>query len=228
MMFLIASGCSNETTVSESVSVSEQATENDTDVKEEPTDIYEQLRMSTVMIYAGEIHGTGVIFFKDSENIRIATVSHLMGDNDQGIIQFYSGKTGFGDVIYNDPVSDISILNIKVKDFDAEFADSIKEALCDDTKIDTLNQNDKVYLVGSAINVASNVTTGEIGSTDYYVGDYDLHMLYLYADAMAGMSGSGCFSEDGVLIGILSAGSDNSEVLCININDYFKVLEDIQ
>lgn len=224
MMFLAVTGCGKTDTEPVSVSVSEPETEH----IDEPEDIFGKFRLSTVMIYAGEVHGSGVIFQADEENIKIATVSHVARDNDQVIVQFYEGKTGFGNVVYCDETSDITIINIEVKDFLDGFGESVTSAVTEENKLSTLNQYDKVYLVGSAINVGTNATTGEVGSTDYYVAEYDLHMIYLYADAMAGMSGSGCYSEDGVLIGILSAGSDNSEVLCININDYFKALANLK
>lgn len=222
VIFIMLVGCGNAGDVSADISSVIQESEN------EPVDAFDKFRQSTVMIYAGEIHGSGVVFYEDTDSIKIATVVHVIGDNSQGIIQFYDGKTGFGDVVYVDPVSDIAILNIKIDDFTDGYGMTIPVASCEEEKIDSLKQNDKVFLVGSAMHVGSNVTMGEIGSTSYYIGEYDQYLIYLYADAMAGMSGSGCYSEDGILIGILSAGSENSEVLCININEYFKVLDTIE
>lgn len=186
------------------------------------------LRDCTVMIYSGEVHGSGVVIDNNESYVTIFTVSHVIGDNDQGIITFNSGKAAFANVIYKDMDSDICILRISQEDFADSYGSSIAVAENGADIVDKLNQNDKVFLVGSAVNVAVNATIGEIGSTNYYVPELDMNMIYLYADAMPGMSGSGCYTGDGRLIGILAEGSDNSEVLCIRINDYINVLETLK
>lgn len=183
------------------------------------------LRSSVVMIYSGESHGSGVIIRSNSDEIVIATVAHVIKDNDQVIITFESGKAGFAEVFYCDTVSDVCLLKINAADFYDNYNEQLVSANVAKTEELNLSQEDVVYLVGSAMNVGANVTSGRIGSTDYYVADYDSYMLYLYADAMPGMSGSGCFSEDGRLIGVLSSGSESSEVLCVKIDKYLNVLK---
>jgi len=215
---LLLAGCGNienkdEPTTKEHENIETEVTNKTSD------DIIADLRESTVMIYAGELHGTGVVIGNDGETITLASVAHLMKGYDQGIVTFFSGKTGFANVVYIDDYSDICLLTMKVSDFYEDFGADIKPVTIEEERLEKLNQYDRVLLLGSAINVGVNATYGEIGSNDYYVPEYSNRLIYLYADAMSGMSGSGCYTEDGVLIGILSAGSDNSEVLCIKIND---------
>jgi len=182
-------------------------------------DLLKELRDVTVMINAGEDHASGVVIGNDGDTITIVTAAHLMEGFNQGIITFYDGKAGFADVVLCDTVTDICLLTMKCGDFADGYAESVKCAVVADGKYASLNKSDKVILLGSAIGVAVNATEGTVADTDYYVLDFDQHMLYLYADVMPGMSGSGCYTSDGYLIGILSGGSDNSEAVCIKIDN---------
>lgn len=230
MIPIILTACGNESK-NESITDSVSVTDNQDSVginTESSEGMLEELRGSTVMIYAGERHGTGVIIGNDGNKITIATVAHLMKEYEQGIVMFYSGKTGFADVSYIDTASDICIMTMNNSDFADDYGEQLKPVLTDRDKIQKLNQYDSILLLGSAVNVAANATVGEIGSTDYFVPEYSNNMIYLYADAMPGMSGSGCYTEDGYLIGILSSASDNEEVLCVKINDYLEILDSME
>lgn len=182
-------------------------------------ELLENLRQPTVMITVEEYRATGVIIGNDNEYITIASVAHLMDGYDQGIITFYGGKTGFADVFYCDTANDICLMRIKKTDMTPQFADSLKVCKISEEVFEELAKGDKIYIVGSQTGVGANATTGTFVEREYYVPEFDRNCLYLYCDVFEGMSGSGAFTEDGYLIGLLTGGSDLSEAVCIPITD---------
>jgi len=187
----------------------------------------EALREPTVMITVGEMRASGVIVENNDEKITIFSVAHLLEGYDQGIVTFLSGKVGFANVVYCDTASDVAILEIKKEDFTSDFAKSIKACDIDLDKYKALKDGDEVTLIGSSTAVAGNVFKGTFKAEDYYVPEYDQYLLYLYCDALSGMSGAGCFDAYGNLRGLVSASSDSGEVLCIPIKDFLDRMEAI-
>lgn len=182
-------------------------------------DTLDRIRNATVMVTVGEDHATGVIVGNDNNFITIATVSHLLNGYDQGIITFFNGKAGFADVKSCNAVLDVCILAIDTRLLDSDFVSNIVPVNIADDKLEEVINSDKVLIVGSSVGVAQNTTEGTLADKDYYVPEFDQRMLYLYADVTPGMSGSGVYTMDGYLIGIIAGGSDNSEAVCININN---------
>lgn len=176
----------------------------------------------TVMITVGEYVATGVIVGNENGKITIYTVAHLTEGYDQGIIRFYDGKAGFADVTFFDEKTDVCIMSINTEDMDADYVSGIKTATIDMGKYHGMSKGDPVYLVGSQVNVASNVMKATFEAKDYYVPEFDSYLIYLYGDAFEGMSGSGCYSQDGYLIGLVTGASDTGEVVCIPIKDYIE------
>ena len=190
--------------------------------KESEEELLERLRNSTVMITVGESHGSGVIGEITDSEIRIYTVAHVVTGYDQGIITLSSGYVGFADVDYCDDKSDVAILTIDKSNFADDFSLSLQGAEIDLDKYEALSKEDSIYLVGSSVGVAANVSTASFQASDYYVPEFDEYLLYLYGDADPGMSGGGAFTADGYLIGLVTGSSDTGEVVCIPIKDYIE------
>ena len=182
-------------------------------------DILKGMREATVMITVGEYHGSGVIIGLDDEKLTIVTVAHLMEGFDQGIISFFSGKVGFADVSDIYPGKDLCFLTIKRTDMTEDFIETLTTAAYDLDRYEALTRGDKVYITGSAVSVAANISEGTFVSRDYYVADFDMDMMFLYAAVMEGMSGSGVYDSDGYLVGILAGGSDADEAVCVSLKD---------
>lgn len=182
-------------------------------------ELLEKLRQPTVMITVEDYRATGVIIGNDDDYLTIATVAHLMDGYDQGIITFYGGKSGFADVFYCDTGNDICLMRIKKQDMTPGFAESLNFAEFNEEAYDSLEKGDKIYVVGSTVGVAANATSGTFEEKDYYVPEFDRNCIYLYCDVFEGMSGSGVYTEDGYLIGLLTGGSDLREAVCIPMTD---------
>ncbi|MCR5722382.1 MAG: trypsin-like peptidase domain-containing protein [Lachnospiraceae bacterium] len=199
--------------------------EKETALTEE--ELIKMLQKPTVMITVGSSHASGVIVKNDASGVVIATVTHLMTGFDQGIIRFFDGHAGFADVVYSDEATDITLLFIKRSDMDEAFADSLVPAVCDRTAYDAMAVDDTIYVVGSAVSTAANVMKGKFKAFDYYVPEFDQYLLYLYCDVFAGMSGSGVYTDGGVLCGIVAGGSEEGETVAIPLTDILDSLEKV-
>ena len=190
-------------------------------------ELIKKLQKPTVMITVGSSHASGVIVKSDENGLVIASVTHLLNGYDQGIIRFSDGHAGFADVAYSDEKSDITLLTIDRSDMDAEFADSLEAAPYDIKAYDNLATDDSVYVVGSAVDVAANVTKGTFKEKDYYVPEFDQYLMYLYCDSFPGMSGGGIYTAEGSFLGLVAGGSDNSETVAIELPDIIEALNSL-
>ena len=165
--------------------------------------ILDNIRKVTVMIYVEDSHGSGVVVSDCGDGIIVATVSHLVQGHDQAIITMPGGETIFGNVISFDSMKDTALIKIEKQYLDENFINNVSVSLLSDSTIDMVNVGDFVYLTGSAVGVSTNATEGIIKSKDYFIPEFDENLLYIYGDAMPGMSGGGVFTKDGLLIGLL-------------------------
>lgn len=186
------------------------------------------LRKNTVMITVGEYHGTGVIIEKNDTDIIIVTTYHLMEGYNQGIVTFSDNNVGMGNVLACFPEWDLCFLGFNSKDFDKEVLDAMEATKVDITSFEGLKKGDEVICVGSAVRVATNSVKGVVANTDYYVIDFDMNMLFLYMDAMEGMSGSGVYDSNLNLVGIVAGGSPYGEVVCVKLPEVIEKMEEIR
>jgi len=179
----------------------------------------DSVRPSLVKITVGEYHGSGVIMHSDTEKVCIVTTAHLMKGAGEGMITFSDGKSGFGTVKSISKEKDLCFLEIDGSDLDAGYLKGILPAKYDLKNYEGLKKEDTVYLMGSGVLLSGNVFVGTVANTCFYVPEFDMHMLYLYSDAMEGMSGCGCFDESGYLLGILIGATESSEAVCVPLAD---------
>ena len=65
------------------------------------------------------------------------------------------------------------------------------------------------------------VAVGFIGSSDEYIPDFDMNMIYCLCDVDPGMSGGGLFDARGNYLGLLLGGSEDGAVcLCVDQFDF--------
>lgn len=209
-------GCSNQ---------AKETAENEFSSVDE---LVEFIRVSTVMVTAGEKHASGLILGIDEKEVTIVTAGHLMEGFNQGIITFSTGNAGFGDVRFVSENPDLCIMTFGVEYVDESLLNELRPVRIDLERFESLSEGDAVYLCGSAISTGSNATTGKIASTNYYMSEYDAWMIYIYADVMAGMSGCGVYDENACLMGILCAGNDGGEAVAVKLSDILDKWEEMK
>lgn len=191
-------------------------------------ELVDYVRPMVVMVTAGENHASGVIADISEDYVTVFTAGHLMEGYDQGIITFYTGNAGFGDVCYVSENPDLCIMTFATKFIDDSLLEKLSAARIDRNAYNRISEGDVVYLAGSALSTGSNVTKGTIASPDFYMAEFDARMLYLYADVMAGMSGCPTFDENGYLLGLLCAGTESGEAVCVKLADIIDKWEEIK
>lgn len=193
--------------------------------KEEPPkemteeEVIDFMRRATVQIHVGERSGSGVILEINDERVTLVTCFHLMQGYDQGIISFCSGQVGFANVVHMTSAPDLCFLTFDRSDLDESVLSEIRAANPSEEDYETLQLESQVYLCGSAISSGSNLTLCKVVDKSFYEPEFDSKVLYLYGDAMPGMSGCGAYTKDGKLVGILAGGSDTSECVCVSLTD---------
>ena len=188
---------------------------------------FSKLRESSVMIHVSNASGSGVIVKKNDDAIYIATCAHLMNEFDQGIVTLVNGKTIFGDVVSFSEEKDICLLKVNAEYVDEDLYREIQPAYVSKKAFKKLKKDDEVYIAGSALAVGSNIVKGEFKEKEYYVPEFDMNMMYIYAETMPGLSGCGVFDKAGNLICILAGGSDNGEAVCVSLDDVLYEMEDL-
>ena len=182
----------------------------------------DELRKSVVMVTVGDKHASGVIVDITDDEVVIATCAHLIADGGyeeltKCIVTYVTNDVGFADVCHMSDEHDLCLLSLP-KDFNnPKILKSICCAKVEAKAYEDLKEDDVVTLIGSAVNVSANITNATVAAKDFYVTDFNDRMLYLYADAMPGMSGGAVFDEKGCLLGIIAGGADTSEIVCVPV-----------
>lgn len=185
-------------------------------------EVIDLMRRATVKITVGEKSGSGVILEITDERVTLVTCFHLMQGYEQGIISFCSGQVGFADVVHMTKAPDLCFLTFNRKDLDESVVQEIRAMNPVEEDYVNLELQSEVYLCGSAISSGSNLTLCKVVDKEFYEPEFDSKVLYLYGDAMPGMSGCGAYTKDGKLVGILAGGSDTSECVCVSLTDVIK------
>jgi len=139
--------------------------------------------------------GTGVVVKIDNEYTYILTNNHAAGFNKQNPIVHLRnlGEKVYCEIVVKHPVEDLALLRLKgqLKGKQAIMGLSYPEI------------TEKVYTVGNARSDFYMYGEGVFSGTNI---DYDIYQLPI----IGGQSGSGVFSKDGYLLGLISSNNFNS------------------
>lgn len=182
------------------------------------------LRPENVMVSVGKEQGSGVIIDITDEKVTIVTAGHLMLGYEQGIITFPTGNAGFANVEYVSENPDLCVMSFLTEYIDSSLLKELRAAKNDISHYEGLEEEQTLFLLGSAMAVGSNAVKGKVAAKDFYVDDFDARMIYIYADVMAGMSGCGIYDEEGYLVGILAGGSESGEAVAVPLSQIYEII----
>lgn len=165
---------------------------------------YNQVRNSIVKIDMGEISGSGVVFTIDEDEIVIVSSGHLLEQYDSGIVTFSNGAIAVGWVQGISSASDVGFMTVLISDLDEEKTSRIETVKYDLEYFEKITDGTEIFQVGSTSGVAADFYLGSISAKEWYFEEFDSYMLYNFCKATPGMSGGGCFTNDGKLIGLVS------------------------
>ena len=195
---------------------------------EEPEDILNDICKNLVRIQAGESSGTGVIIFKNEDYLRIASAGHVVGDFDEAAVIISGSEVLFGNVVYQSDSPDLCFIDIKSENVLNEFWETLSFCELGKENYENLKEDEGVYLIGSVVLNSFTVNEGSVKAKDFYVSDFDMKVLYIYADAFEGMSGGGVFTKSGKLVGLILGANDNSEVCAFPLDQLMDKLKEIE
>lgn len=192
----------------------------------------EQAKMSAkdcvVAVVMEDACGSGIVFYNTDQDIYVVTNEHVVRhwNEETSYLVSAKGRRLKAEVIFKDAVYDLGFLKIvPEQNTGVDFSSEIRIASYDASRETLCAPGDFVFFLG-------NKWENEQYSIQYYTGMIEdeafetslmpVPMLYAYGFVKPGMSGGGLFSEEGYLLGVITAGSEAQEVLAIPMEVVFQ------
>lgn len=184
----------------------------------------EQVKGAVVHLDMGSVSGSGVIYHKEEDALYIVTNAHALSywEDESSFIDMPYGYSVMANKLTVWEAYDIGFLRVDKTSFTQSQWEVLREIDC--MEYEDCAIGDYIFALGTEQTEKENLLvshmfyTGTIADSALEQEEYDCALLYLYIYVKPGMSGGGIFSEDGKLLGIISAGSDSQEALAIPIN----------
>ncbi len=174
----------------------------------------ESVQGCCVRVQVNGHHGSGIIYRITEDEIIVATNRHVLQYWDEdSYVTFCNGAVGNGRRTVLSESADVGFISIYTAFLtdgerkDLKAADRIKESPAEGMKI---------YMIDMASDLWNPVVyEGEVLSSQRYLEDFGMEMLYGEAASKAGMSGTGVFDSGGRLLGMLAGGTDANEIAAV-------------
>ena len=146
--------------------------------------------------------GSGIIIGQSEEHILIVTNNHVISGAQQVEIVFEDDNTAMANVKGTDARTDLAVLEVSIKDLEAETTDSIRVAILGDSN--SLELGEMVIAIGNALGYGQSVTVGYISALGREVEIEGVMMKLIQTDAAInpGNSGGALINTRGQVIGI--------------------------
>jgi len=149
---------------------------------------FQRLKNSVVTVWSEFGHGTG--FFADSAGI-ILTNLHVVADSEYLAVQFDADRKVSAVVLASDPQNDIAVLRVNL----AAFPGAVVAPLRRTDSHAALAEGDRVFTIGSPLDLEKVLTTG-------VVSKIDTHAIISDINVNPGNSGGPLFTANGEAVGI--------------------------
>ena len=146
--------------------------------------------------------GSGIIIGQSEEHILIVTNNHVISGAQQVEIVFEDDSTAMANVKGADARTDLAVLEVPIKELEAETIDSIRVAVLGDSN--SLELGEMVVAIGNALGYGQSVTLGYISALGREVEIEGVMMKLIQTDAAInpGNSGGALINTRGQVIGI--------------------------
>ena len=146
--------------------------------------------------------GSGIIIGQSEEHILIVTNNHVISGAQQVEIVFEDDSTAMANVKGADAGTDLAVLEVPIKELEAETIDSIRVAVLGDSN--SLELGEMVVAIGNALGYGQSVTVGYISALGREVEIEGVMMKLIQTDAAInpGNSGGALINTRGQVIGI--------------------------
>ncbi len=167
---------------------------------------YEQVQPAVVGIYAGNYHGSGVIYQMEDERLIIASCKHLLRYDETPEITFVNGYSMEGKLIYLSDQADLGFVMLEPKEIPIDTIKEIKKVSVNEQAYNQLEIDSFVFHVGSVAKTAGSMYEGVILDTWKFFPEFNTFMIHSKCLGEPGMSGGGTFDAKGNYIGMILGG----------------------
>lgn len=155
--------------------------------------------------YESEGAGSGIIIYKDDEELLLVTNNHVIEDANEVSVGFVDDEVYEAQIRGKDSDNDVAVLSVKVSDVSEDTLSKISVIEMGDSG--KLVVGEQVVAIGNALGYGQSVTTGIVSALDreFKTEDYTSNLIQTDAAINPGNSGGALLNMKGQLIGINSA-----------------------
>ena len=174
-------------------------------------DLWQYLRQATVQISGPQYMGSGVVWSADEERLVIATAAHVAWDNSPMTALFDRGEPVEARTLHISDRVDVAFLEVSLRE--AEERGAVwQEARQDKESCERLEAGQALWIPGAVEDAGHDIPGGSVVDPWIYMEDFENYMLLGYACVVPGASGSGVFTREGILAGILCGGNEADQI----------------
>lgn len=174
--------------------------------------------------------GNGSVYKINKEELVIVTTYHLLQNGEDVTVRFPDNRAVEGKVLGVNKKHDVGFVTVGIEDIPNETVETVSAIQTKQSIYDSLEQGDYMeycFLSYDGVLVNQEIYQGSIGHMNWYVPDFDDHLIYNYCEVRPGMSGCAAVAADGSYLGMVIGGYDNeSAALSIRVID--KVYQELE
>ncbi len=163
-------------------------------------------------IYESEGSGSGIVFYKDSENAYIVTNNHVISGASKVTISLNECDLVSASLVGKDSSADLAVISVSLSDLAAVGVTDVQVAEFGDS--DSVQIGETVIAIGNALGKGNTATKGIISNTakDIQFTSATLNVLQTDAAINPGNSGGALVNSSGQVIGINTAKIASTDV----------------
>jgi serine protease Do len=156
-------------------------------------------------VYESEGSGSGIIFYKDSENVYIATNNHVIEGASRVTISINESDLVSASLVGKDSNADLAVISVKLSDLARVGITDVTCATFGDS--DKVEVGETVVAIGNALGQGITATKGIVSAQQKNVQIQNKNLSVIQTDAAInpGNSGGALVNSDGQVIGINTA-----------------------
>ena len=214
---------------------------------------FENIRPGVVQIHVGNIYGGGTVWQITANGIIIVSNRHVLEnfaaqarqDVNSNYVTFFDGEAARAELIGLSAEYDVGFVRVPLSELSDAQLCTLRSARIDTEayaevrsgttifcvhSLDEIRRgpdDDAVIMDGKGTGIADQSYAGVVSDPDAYIEDLGQNMMYSMCYAEPGMSGSGMYDGYGNLIGMVTGGTEQNEMISVPLPDILKVCREL-
>lgn len=169
--------------------------------------------LTQVIIHADGKLGRGVIIYSDNEYVGILTAKHVVSNDPDPVVEFGNEERAQATVWYYYSEHDAAIIQVDKSQMEVlDISPKPAEILSKD-EYGKLTQGEEVFYGSNLLDTQLEVATGTWVEGDRFIDIVQENAGVYEGTVTSGMSGTGVFTKNGKLIGIIVAADETTGVV---------------